>query len=103
MEVMNYLLLGCALHSMDLIIIDVEANIELRRMTMYVGLEGIKDSEFIPSQAERCLEYGKLLIQSLKAVNSLDQKKNYTFTFEFCSNGVEHCTTSPIAEKLKDT
>ena len=102
MEVMNYMLLCCALSSLDLVIIDVQSRDIVRQMSIHVALENLKEIEFIPTQLERHLEYGKLLSKILSSTTPLRQDKDYSFTFNFYSNGMEHCEGSSIASKLKE-
>eukprot|EP00826_Nyctotherus_ovalis_P012033 TRINITY_DN13140_c0_g1_i1.p1 TRINITY_DN13140_c0_g1~~TRINITY_DN13140_c0_g1_i1.p1 ORF type:complete len:116 (+),score=1.17 TRINITY_DN13140_c0_g1_i1:103-450(+) len=102
MEVMNCLLLCCALHSVELVIVDTEKKIVVRQMSIHVTLESIKEIEFIPIRSERQLEYGRLLAKTLIAISPLEKDNDYSFTFNFHSNGMEHCEATPIAAKLRE-
>ncbi len=98
---MNLMILSCSLHSLDLVILNAVTRATVRKISINAELEKMRELEFIPTQAERHLEYGKIL-DKVRELPMLDQGKDYSFTFEFYSNGTEHSKTDPVSGKLHD-
>ena len=101
MEIMNLMLLCNSLHSLDLIIFDVPSSTIFRKLSINPSLEEIKQVEFIPTKIERALEYGKALSKAL-SLPILASDRDYSFTFEFYSNGAEHSKSSSLPTKLQE-